>query len=411
MRGTIQRHRLILLLVLSVATVARADLPTESPRAARSQKIQQTSHAVESTRPAPINNSVPAADRESNETLLESIGNQSRLVSGQLRAEVYDALRQARDRAAKDPARVERDLQLMLERLARAPELSAELHARLRGQLESAIRETQRLAAKRDAATRQLQDANASRSRISMTERVVRDQEHARQWTDRYMSLVDAGRYGEAETLASAEIRSAGPSAPFASGAALTAHAIDTRTANRARRKALYKGVEDAWGVEERAEIPARDDQPIVYQDARAWQELTARRKRYVHVDMKRRTPAEVKIEQSLKDTTAIDFQEMPLTDVIDYLKDLHGIEIQIDQPALDQAGVRSDTPVTRKVAGISLRSALRLMLSTLDLTYIIKDEVLLITTPERASSEISLRVYPVDELLAPRRTRGMGFW
>ena len=36
---------------------------------------------------------------------------------------------------------------------------------------------------------------------------------------------------------------------------------------------------------------------------------------------------------------------------------------------------------------GITLRSALRLMLHELSLTYIIQDEVLLITTPEEAES------------------------
>ena len=58
-----------------------------------------------------------------------------------------------------------------------------------------------------------------------------------------------------------------------------------------------------------------------------------------------------------------------PDRDVIEYLKDLHGIEIQIDKKALDDVGVQPDTPVTRTLKGISLRSALRLTLKDLDLT------------------------------------------
>ena len=52
--------------------------------------------------------------------------------------------------------------------------------------------------------------------------------------------------------------------------------------------------------------------------------------------------------------------------------------------------GIGTDTPVTKNLKGITLRSALRLMLRELSLTYIIKDEVLLITTPEEAESQLS---------------------
>ena len=70
---------------------------------------------------------------------------------------------------------------------------------------------------------------------------------------------------------------------------------------------------------------------------------------------------------------------------MIDYLKDLHSIEIQIDEKALADMGIGSDTPITRNLKGITLRSALRLMLKELDLTYVIRDEVLSITTPGRS--------------------------
>ena len=39
-------------------------------------------------------------------------------------------------------------------------------------------------------------------------------------------------------------------------------------------------------------------------------------------------------------------------------------------------------------------------MLRDMELTYIIKDEVLLITTPEKAESELVTKVYPVADLV-----------
>ena len=94
---------------------------------------------------------------------------------------------------------------------------------------------------------------------------------------------------------------------------------------------------------------------------------------------------SEVAIEKALASPTQVDFVETPLQDVIDYLKDYHRIEIQIDTKALNDVGIDPTTPITKNLKGISLRSALKLMLRELELTYVIQDEVLLITTPEEA--------------------------
>ena len=80
-------------------------------------------------------------------------------------------------------------------------------------------------------------------------------------------------------------------------------------------------------------------------------------------------SPAGKRITQALSEATALEFIETPLQDVIDYLKDRHGIEIQLDCRALDDVGVPSDTPITKALRGVSLRSGLRLMLADLDLT------------------------------------------
>ena len=103
-------------------------------------------------------------------------------------------------------------------------------------------------------------------------------------------------------------------------------------------------------------------------------------------------------IEKALASTTQLDFVEAPLQDVIDYLKNQHNIEIQIDKRPLEDVSVTTDTPVTINIKGITLRSALNLMLRNMqpELTYTIKDEVLLITTPEVADENLFVKVYEV---------------
>ena len=120
---------------------------------------------------------------------------------------------------------------------------------------------------------------------------------------------------------------------------------------------------------------------------------------------MKVRGPAERKIEAALKSPTQLEFVDTPLSDVIDYLKDYHQIEIQLDKKAMEEAGTGSDTPVTKNLKGVSLKSALRLMLNDLSLTYVIKDEVLYITTKEAAENQLTTRVYSVADLVIPIRS------
>ena len=158
----------------------------------------------------------------------------------------------------------------------------------------------------------------------------------------------------------------------------------------------------------EKSHIPTADDPPIVYPDAEVWKELTARRKeKYSSTELSRRSPAEKKIEEALKQPTQIEFVETPLKDVVDYLKDLHHIEIQLDSAALKEAGVDESTPVTKNLKGISLRSALKLLLDELQLKYVIHNEVLLITSPAKAESDeyMTTKVYPVADLVLPIKT------
>ncbi len=119
----------------------------------------------------------------------------------------------------------------------------------------------------------------------------------------------------------------------------------------------------------------------------------------YQLAELSPQTTAEKRIEAALQSPTQLEFIKTPLQDVIDYLKDQHHIEIQIDTRALSDVGIGTDTPVTKNLKGVSLRSALQLMLRELGLTHTIQDEVLLITTFEEAETHLTTVVYPVADL------------
>jgi len=111
---------------------------------------------------------------------------------------------------------------------------------------------------------------------------------------------------------------------------------------------------------------------------------------------------AEEKIREQLSEKTDLEFADAPapLKDVIDVIRAKHHIEVILDQEALKQAGIDpAATLVTKSLKDISLRSALRLILNDMELTYVIENEVLTITTRDKADTLLKTKVYDVRDL------------
>ena len=109
-----------------------------------------------------------------------------------------------------------------------------------------------------------------------------------------------------------------------------------------------------------------------------------------------------LRLRKILASPTQLEFVETPLADVLKYLSEYHKVTIAIDQKALDDVGIGTDTPITRSLKGVTLRSALALLLRDLNLTYIPGNDVILITTPEEAGNRLVTVIYPVADLVLP---------
>jgi hypothetical protein len=130
--------------------------------------------------------------------------------------------------------------------------------------------------------------------------------------------------------------------------------------------------------------------------------EDTPRAKSYVVAVGESERQAYQRIQQALSQTTSLEFMDAPLSEVVDYLKSVADIPILIDRRALDEIGIGTDAPVTISLEGISLNSALKLLLRQLELTVVIDDEALVITTAEEAETRREIRVYAVPDLKTP---------
>lgn len=111
-------------------------------------------------------------------------------------------------------------------------------------------------------------------------------------------------------------------------------------------------------------------------------------------------TPSEKDIKQALGSPITASRGRISLTSALDEIKSQKNIEVQIDSGALREAGIDpSATGVDFNVKNIALRSALNLLLSQFGLTYVVKDEVLLITSKEKASTMLQTRLFDVHDL------------
>ncbi len=120
----------------------------------------------------------------------------------------------------------------------------------------------------------------------------------------------------------------------------------------------------------------------------------------WVATDITPSLPSSTRIERALHSQTECSFADNPLEEALNFLEDHHNIDIWLDKAALQEDGVTSDQQVTLLISGISLESALHLLLDPLGLTYIIEDEVLKITTQAKAQEKQSTRVYLVRDLV-----------
>lgn len=111
-------------------------------------------------------------------------------------------------------------------------------------------------------------------------------------------------------------------------------------------------------------------------------------------------TTRQARIRAALDEPSELDYGTQRLQDVVDYLARKHEIAIELDQKPLREMGVDGDTPITFSINEVTLRSLLELVLGELDLTYLIADGYLLITTKNAAAEKLYVQVYPIDDLV-----------
>ena len=113
-----------------------------------------------------------------------------------------------------------------------------------------------------------------------------------------------------------------------------------------------------------------------------------------------RRPVEDATLDRALDQIVSADFRDAPPDSLPAFLK-THQVVAVLDVKALSDAGISPDSPLLNlKVDRVSLRSLLKNVARQADLEFVIRDGRVLITTPDKASSELLAKLYRVDDLL-----------
>ncbi|MEQ8790688.1 MAG: permease prefix domain 1-containing protein [Pirellulaceae bacterium] len=102
---------------------------------------------------------------------------------------------------------------------------------------------------------------------------------------------------------------------------------------------------------------------------------------------------------EKLKKPIDVDLIETPLSDALSFTVGAAEVQFYLDQRALDDIGLTADAPVSLSLRSISGEMALDLILKQLDLTYVLRSGIVMVTTPEEAEYQMTVRVYKLKDL------------
>jgi type II secretory pathway component GspD/PulD (secretin) len=185
---------------------------------------------------------------------------------------------------------------------------------------------------------------------------------------------------------------------------ALTALVQVTKMKSRVKidnenKEALEKYfLESQWDLDHNGPYLSNDN-PM---DINVERSKIAKKRQSLDTILSRKTPGMLEVERRLLTPVNINFKDMPLRAAIDDLKQTYNLNVVIDENAVRNAPISLDRPVTLQLQGLSLKTALDLLLRNLNLTHVVKDGYVDITTKENAKGQLVRRVYQVWDLVIP---------
>lgn len=335
-------------------------------------------------------------------TTLQGAETSQQVLVKQISAEVSRTQTQARELMTKEPRKSLELLKAAKEKYASAS-VDPATKDLIQRRLDLSINETQKF-------------IDANKHQIEMDEKnsgvradVQRDQQHKIEVDEKLAKLItdfnklqDEQRFAEAEILAKRANEMA-PENPIVvqlqHQAKMARRLYNEKQIRAAKEEGFY---EQMVGVDKTG-IP-HSGPDYQFPELNEWKQLSgSRMERFAQQSSLKRTPKEREIEQRLSTPIMINSENKPLREVIDYLEKVSNINIHLDEAGLQTLGLDSNVPITLKLKSeIPLKSVFNLILPKYQLSYVIKNDVLMITSEDKTKGLVYTVSYQVADLVIP---------
>jgi hypothetical protein len=328
--------------------------------------------------------------------LLDEVAKRRQVAAQAFELEVREAIAQADKVKSTDPAKAIQLLKAALEKLEKDDLLTVgqRVNHRLNIKERLAILEDPKKRAEAEAAAKQAAEIDRMLAQLKADREL---EASLRVELDKIKALQQAGQLAEAQRLA-ADLARRHPD----SLAALQAQRI-TSTGDRvgeSYRLSQEKAVASNKTIDDilRSSISPKDD--ITYPPREKWDALTKRRAKYLEVPMTEREKAIVTaLDEEIKES--VRFKGETFETVLSFLEKQIGHPILVDKASMNELGITYDRKLDVSLPRqITKRSLLRGVLAELGLTYVIKDERIQVMDVERAKQNLTVRMYPIDDLI-----------
>ena len=217
-----------------------------------------------------------------------------------------------------------------------------------------------------------------------------------------FNQLVKDRRFQEAEVIAK-QVQELKPNDPIAVSMFQTSRMGTRLLMDQEVREAKELAFLDTLIDVDRSMIAIDPNLPMTLPDAQDWEALSRRRLRPAGDADSRLSAAEQLIQQKLSTEVSVQYENRALSEVLNELSTVTGVPMVIDERALSAIRVTAETPVTLQLPNsIKLKSALNLMLNKMELTYVIENDVLSITSMDAKRTKVYPKTYRVTDLVTP---------
>jgi len=312
----------------------------------------------------------------------------TQIIDQKAEADVRSAITEADRIAETDRARAVRRLREALLNL----DLSAIVSPNKRRELVALIQSRMDLLEGRGPALRPSADSNASRPRDHAQ---ARHQAYSQEAKEVAQNLTEIEKLVELGRIAAARARIAQLSQKYPNNpavVALTSQADFSQSIVEAKQltRETDARVQMAMNDVRRSAMPATGNVEF----PKNWAELTKAREEKPLIG-----PEEEAILRALEKPVSQPLNNAPFLETVQTLSNLVGKEIYLDKRSLEDAGLDLQRPVNMP-GNVSARTALRAVLQSQGLTFVIKDKIIQVVTVEKARDLQVTRAYYMGDLI-----------